>query len=90
MRHAIDEATALAMVKRHRARAHGWHFDRAIVDAMLAQPNAAGIRIYLGVTEKGQTTPILMATNASGDDLTAVIAEEATPCPPFCATGPFA
>ena len=81
MKHAIAKDKAAALVRR---RTRGWSFDREVVDAMLSQPGAEGIRIYLGETELGASTPVVVAIDKEGRDLFGVIAEEATPCPPYC------
>lgn len=85
MRHEISEKEAVAIVQRAR-QPKAWAFDRAIIDAMLQQKGAAGIRIYAGRTSAGQDTPVVVAITEAGEDLMGVIAEEATPCPPFCAS----
>lgn len=88
MKHEITEPEAIEIVRRAR-QPHAWGFDREIIDALLAQKGAAGIRIYAGRNAKGQDTPVLVAIDANGGDLMGVIAEEATPCPPFCASSPL-
>lgn len=84
----LAEAVELTTTARvaHVLPVHGWAFDRDILDQLLAQEGAAGIRIYVGMKADGAVTPVLVATDQQGNDLTdGVIAEEATPCPPYCA-----
>ena len=64
---------------------NAWHFDRAVIDEILAAPNVAGIRIYLGVNDDNAPNVVVVATNAAGADLVASpIAEKGRPCPPYC------
>ena len=81
MRHAIAKDKAVEMMRR---KTIGWAFDREVLDAMLSQPGAEGVRIYMGQNDGGAQTPILVAIDKAGRDLFGVIAEEATPCPPYC------
>lgn len=83
MKHQITQDEAVAIVARGR-QPKAWGFHREILDAMLAQPDAAGIRIYMGRSKDGTATPVVVAFDGSGRDLLGVIAEEAAPCPPFC------
>ena len=83
MRHQIGQDAAVKMIARAR-QPKAWGFHREILDAMLAQPGAAGIRIYMGRSAEGTATPVVVAFDGVGKDLLGVIAEEAAPCPPFC------
>lgn len=90
--HQIDLATAKTMIAAAKAKAptasNAWWFDREILDAILAQKDVTGLRIYVGATPDGAMQPILVGTTgegAAGADLAGgVIGEEALPCPPFC------
>lgn len=88
MKHRITADAARDLVKRGR-QPRSWHFESVIFDALLAQEGATGLRIYMGRTKDGSETPVVVATDANGVDLNGVIAEEATPCPPFCAPESF-
>ncbi len=96
-RHAIDLHTAAALTTRWRERhpdaIKTARFERAAFDRLLAQPDAAGIRIYLGEKADGSWTYVMVATAKDGRDLIATVgdtdqqvglAEEAEPCPPDC------
>lgn len=89
-KHQITLAEAVELTtaarKAHALPVNAWAFDRDIVDQLLAQDHAAGIRIYVGKKASGEITPVLVAIDAEGNDLySSVIAEEAKPCPPYCA-----
>lgn len=85
MKHQISEPEAVEIVRRARTQPTGWAFEREIIDAMLKQRGAVGLRIYAGRNAKGDNAPVVVAIDAEGGDLMGIIAEEATPCPPFCA-----
>ena len=92
--HQIDLATARTMLAAAKAKTpiapNAWWFDREILDAILAQKDVTGLRIYVGATPEGAMQPILVGTTgdgATGSDLAeGVIGEESTPCPPVCDT----
>lgn len=88
-RHRISLDDAAVMTRRARDASllpvRAWRFDAGIVREMLEQPAATGLRIYLGVTEAGEPTVLLVATDDADHDLRdGPIAEYAWPCPPFC------
>jgi hypothetical protein len=79
--------------QRHPEAIKAARFDRAACDRLLAHPEAAGIRIYLGEKADGSWTYVMVATAKDGRDLVpavgatdqqAGLAEEADPCPPDC------
>ncbi len=87
--HAISLADAVAMTSRAREAGtlskQAWWFDRAILDEMMAQPDAQGVRIYLGLKEDGEPTLVITATDRDRQDIfTGTLAEFAWPCPPGC------
>ncbi len=62
-----------------------WLFKRDILDAILAQPGAMGMRYYAAINSTGQLTLVAVATDASDNDMSAgVLADFALPCPPYC------
>ena len=88
-RHRMDPEQARTMARRGKdARDKGpwaWRFDRVAFDDLLATPGAEGIRIYLGRTEVGEETLLMVATDARGRELAAsAVMELADPCPPEC------
>jgi hypothetical protein len=90
--HQIDLATAKTMITAATAKTPtaptAWWFDREILDAILAQKDVTGLRIYVGATRDGAMQPILVGTTgegATGSDLAeGVIGEESWPCPEWC------
>lgn len=96
-KHAIDLPAAAALTSRWRERhpdaIKAARFERAACDRLLAHPEAAGVRIYLGEKLDGSWTYVMVATAADGRDLIptgrdldqhAGLAEESDPCPPDC------
>ncbi|HEU4762849.1 MAG TPA: hypothetical protein VFS74_11060 [Gemmatimonadales bacterium] len=59
-------------------------FGRDIIDKILAQEGCVGLRIYHGRNAKGQHALVLLGSDADGNNLADVIAEEGWPCPPVC------
>ena len=62
-------------------------FGREMLERILAQSSCVGIRIYHGRTEQGKHVVVLVGSDARGNNLTDIVAEEGLPCPPAC--GPF-
>lgn len=90
--HRITRGEAAGLVQAFQAGAKaGEHrasaFNRSAFEQLLAQPGAAGIRIYRAQHEDGSPTMVMVAVDANGVDLDAteaVCAQNATDCPPFC------
>lgn len=87
--HLISREHAQELIARFRAtavpgavRAHS--FARSAFDALLAQPGAAGIRLYYGKYSDGRVTFVLYAIDQTGQDLTQLAANRNMDCPPFC------
>ncbi|WP_306589662.1 hypothetical protein [Geothrix sp. 21YS21S-4] len=73
-----------AKTDEHRASA----FNRSAFEQLLAQPNAAGIRIYRAAHKDGSPTMVMVAVDQAGQDLVggeAIFIQNGTDCPPFCA-----
>jgi hypothetical protein len=92
--HLIPVAEAVLLTAAHRALNPGgvraWLFDRRAVDAILAQPGCAGLRIYRAEGKEGAQV-VLVGTDKNGNDLVpakatdpGLVAELAWPCPPAC------
>ncbi|HJW73307.1 MAG TPA: hypothetical protein VJ486_10800 [Geothrix sp.] len=67
-------------------------FNRSAFDQLLGQPDAAGIRIYHAQHPDGSPTMVMVAVDATGEDLPgvdAVFAQNGTNCPPFCCLQPW-
>ncbi|WP_188556856.1 hypothetical protein [Hymenobacter glacieicola] len=56
---------------QHTDRIKGHHFSRATLEAILAQPNCAGIRLYYGRDEQNERRLILVGTDGEDQDLLA-------------------
>jgi hypothetical protein len=90
--HRISRDEAAGLIRAHRAKAApGAHqataFNRSAFEHLLAQPGATGIRIYHARHADGSPTFVMVAVDASGQDLAAqdaVCTENGTNCPPFC------
>lgn len=94
----ISVSEAVAMVGRFRAAnaanatvVRAWGFGRSAIDAVLAQPGCAGIRIYRGQTDVGAEQVLIVGLDGSGNDLlpvsasgAGVVADKGWPCPPIC------
>lgn len=62
----------------------GHFYGKEKISALLNQTDCVGIRIYHGIDDDGQKNLILVGTNANGDDLTNIVVERGSPCPPTC------
>ena len=76
------------------------HFmGREIIEAILAQPGVAGIRMFNGTNEMGLTQPILVGVDSNGDNIITfstiadngeiiknkgIVAGGVRTCPPYC------
>ncbi len=57
---------------------------RANVEALLAQSDCRGIRIYLGESTEGKTEFVLVGVDANGNDILELIVDKLFPCPTNC------
>ena len=63
----------------------GGMWPKDVFETLLAQPGAAGIRIYHGKGADSAKHMVMVAVDAAGEDMTAgTIMEKEFPCPPFC------
>lgn len=91
--HRISREEAAGLVLAFQAGAGpGTHyasaFNRSAFEQLLAQPGAAGIRIYRAQHEDGSPTMVMVAVDPEGVDLDApacVFAQNSHDCPPDCA-----
>ena len=95
--HEITLAEAKELTRRFRdthkadkekTRSH--RISREVIEKILAQPGCAGLRVYHGHRKEkgergGEETVVIVGVTDDGTDMTAVIAEEAWGCPPYCA-----
>ncbi|WP_243302007.1 hypothetical protein [Geothrix oryzisoli] len=90
--HRISRAEAASLVRTFHSRAEaGEHrsstFNRGAFERLLDQPGAAGIRVYRARHEDGSPTLVMVAVDATGQDLAtldAVFIQKGTDCPPYC------
>ena len=87
---SLDEAAGL--IKAYQAQAvPGAHlasaFNRSAFEQLLAQPGAAGIRIYLAHHTNGSPTMVMVAVDETGSDLASasnLCMQNSHDCPPIC------
>lgn len=90
--HRIPRKEAASLIQAFQAHADaGTHrasaFNRSAFEQLLAQPGAAGIRVYRAQHKDGSPTMVMVAVDAKGVDLDgakAVCVQNSTDCPPFC------
>ena len=75
---------------------YGWYFGGEAIKDILAQKGVVGLRIYGGLNEDGDFSPVIFGVTANGMDIdgsggsglfkalidSVVILEKAMPCPP--------
>ena len=96
--HRIPRAEAASLIQAFQAKAEaGAHrasaFNRGAFEQLLAQPNAAGIRIYRAQHKDGSPTMVMVAVDAKGEDLAGtknLFVQWGTECPPFCTSQTWA
>lgn len=92
--HRISRDEASGLIQAFQAKASpGEHrasaFNRSAFEQLLAQPGAAGIRIYRAQHADGSPTMVMVAVDQAGEDLVspqAVCMQNGSECPPFCAS----
>lgn len=90
--HRITQEEAAGLVKAFQAGAKaGDHratvFNRSAFEQLLAQPEAAGIRIYRAMHADGPPTLVMVAVDTEGQDVAtsgSVFIQKGTDCPPNC------
>ena len=90
--HRITREEAASLIRNFHAKAEaGAHrasaFNRSAFEQLLAQPGAAGIRIYHARHADGSPTMVMVAVDGSGQDLAtadAACMQYGTDCPPYC------
>lgn len=68
----------------HPGSIKGAAVGRTNVEAILAQPDCRGIRVYLGENAEGKTEFIFVGVNENGDDMLNLIIDKTMPCPVLC------
>ncbi|WP_147332838.1 hypothetical protein [Archangium gephyra] len=88
--HLVSREHAQGLITRFRettaapGAVYAQSLARSAFDALLAQPGAAGIRIYYGKYADGRPTVVLYAYDKDGRDLPLLSANRTSNCPPFC------
>ncbi len=88
--HKITMEEAINYTENYRATITpgeklGGFFGREVIEEILAQEEAVGIRYYYGMDSDGKQVLVLVGADAGGNDLLdGTIAEKSYPCPPFC------
>jgi len=81
----LEQARALVRAGARGRTSRGGHFPREVFEAILAQPNCAGIRFYYGTNTDGSPAIVLVGIDATNADITdGEIDDTHFPCPPFC------
>ena len=83
----LDDAVALTQKFREdypdAIKAH--YFSKSVINDVLLQSEAVGIRIYNGIDNDGARQLILVAVDIDGNDLyEGNLADMSTPCPLIC------
>lgn len=90
--HSISLDDAAHLTKNYRDNnppgiTLGHYFGRDAIDAILAQDECVGIRIYYGLTDEGTKQLVITGVDADKNDLyDGVLAERSILCPPDCGT----
>lgn len=62
-------------------------FGRDILEAILAQPECVGIRMYYALDDEGKKQLVLVGAKENRDDqVTGIIADLSWPCPDGCSS----
>ena len=91
----IQLTEATTMVKKYQANYPGevkaHYFGKAIINTVLTQPNAVGIRIYQAINSNGERQLVLVGVDIDGNDLpNGKLGDHALGCPQICDTNsPF-
>lgn len=91
--HKVPLETAASLTAHYRESApkgsqFGCMFPRDVFERLLAQPGAAGIRIYWGRSERRERETVLVAVDGEANDMTGgEIFDLGYPCPPYCGGG---
>jgi hypothetical protein len=77
-----------AYTKKHRdhnpGATKGIFYGRNHIEAILAQPDCMGLRMYFGEEADGSRVLVLAGADSAENDLTDIIVEVGARCPPGC------
>ncbi len=87
---SITLQTGAALTAEYRRQnpgaTKGHFFGKDILQDLLDQQGAMGIRMYYGLDGDGNKELVLVAADANEDDLTDLVADLSMPCPNICGT----
>lgn len=87
---SLEEAVSLTSkykksIEKKPGKVRSHFFGREILEKMLAQENAVGIRMYHGLNNEGGSELVLVSVDAEGNDQEeGIIADRSSICPPDC------
>lgn len=58
--------------------------DRAAIDAILAQKDCVGLRVYLGLNSNDEVVPVYIGVDTNDNELIDEIMDDNKRCPPTC------
>lgn len=82
----LNEGAALTKKFRdnHPDSIKGMFVGRTHVEALLAQSNCKGLRMYLGENTNGEMELVMVSADANGDDILDIIIDQMVKCPTTC------
>jgi len=84
----LEEASELTQNFRDNSASGttiGHYFGKTRINAITAQDDCVGIRIYYGQTTTGQKQLVIVGVDSNGDDLyEGLLADKSQPCPSAC------
>lgn len=82
----LEEGAALTKMYRdnHPNSIKGMFVGRTHIEALLAQSNCKGLRMYLGENTKGEMELVMVSADANGDDILDIIVDRMVKCPTNC------
>ncbi|RAK65914.1 hypothetical protein [Hymenobacter edaphi] len=61
-------------------------FGKTLLNELLAQPNAQGLRFYFALNADNKLTLVTVAADSEGKDIQAKVGNKGEPCPSTCCT----
>jgi len=85
--YTISESEAIAITTNYRENhtdlVRAFKIDKAEIDLIFNDPNAAGIRTYLGKDSNGLRL-VMVGVDSNGDDILGTYYDHCDPCPSNC------
>ncbi|GAB3201409.1 hypothetical protein ABID22_004061 [Pontibacter aydingkolensis] len=76
-----------AVASENGAAVKAHFYGREILQKLLDQPGAMGIRMYYARDGKSKKQLVLVAADADGNDMEDLVVDGSMICPPDCSTG---